>query len=488
MSRFDLSRLRSHPMFAGLTIIFGQGFGQAISFARNVLLARLLVPEQFGIAVTFITVGTFFQMAADLAFDKYLIRNAEKDPAQVRDAIHFLNILRGVLTALAVLAISPLVARMFGAPDYWPVYGLLALAPLFKGFEHLDYKLAQRDIRMVPEMLCLVGSQAFGFVVTIGLAWLMESPVAIVIGLNAQYFVFTVISHLLADTRYAAHYDGAMSRRVLAFGLPLVGSGWLSFVGMQGDRIVVGSLMGVRELGAYATVTLILTSVNALLMAGIGSVAFPILARAQGDSALFADKLHRYAAVAFALVCAVFVPLSVCVTFASRLLFGAQYHVDPQVACQVGIAVSLAFYRAYLATALLAMGRSRAILMANTLRASGVLAGALAVAAGRGLVTFTALMVLAEVVSCLVSLRLVTGALSHGRGVHVRYLALCGGMLAVAYVAATRLPVTGPFSIAIAACLALAGLAILYAIEPLCRAMVHNAMSSARGNQRADIT
>lgn len=488
MIGFDLSRIRAHPMFAGLTIIFGQGFGQAISFLRNVVLARLLVPEQFGIAVTFITVGTFFQMAADLAFDKYLIRNTEKDPGEVRDAIHFLNIARGVLTALAVLAISPLVAAMFDAASYWPVYALLALAPLFKGFEHLDYKLAQRDIRMVPEMICLVGSQALGFVVTVALAWFLASPVAVVIGLNAQYLVFTVISHVLADARYAARYDGAMSRRVLAFGLPLVGSGWLAFIGMQGDRLVVGSLMGVTQLGAYATVTLILTSVNALLMAGMGSVAFPILARSQGDEGAFGAQLHRYVIVAFALLCAVFVPLCVSVTFVSRLLFGAEYHVAPQVACQVGIAVSLAFYRSYLGTSLLAMGRSRSILAVNTLRASGVAMGAVAVAMGQGLVAFTGFMVLAEVLSCLVSFRLVTGRLSHGAGVHMRYLFLVGAMLGAAYLAATRLSVTGPLSLAIAAGLALAGLAIAFAIDPLCRTMAHGLMTSAKGTQRAGIT
>lgn len=474
----NLPASRLHPLLSGLTVVGAQALGQGLAFARNVLLARLLLPEQFGLVVSLITVATMFQMAADFALDKYLIRNAQvTENGRLRDALHALGILRGLSGALIVGLASPLIAHLLGAAANWPLFAFLGLALAFRGFEHLDYKLAQREGNFRPEACCVMVSQAAGVVAAALAVLLLRGPVAIVIAIDVQWFAFLVATHWVARTGYAARWDRQVAQSALISGFPLMVSAWLAFAAMQGDRLVVAAEAGLRELGAYGGVALIFGSVYTLLMGGVSSVAFPIMARSnasgssRGDAGSGrpsrSDVLRHCAALNLAIVCAVFVPLCLGGPLLARQLLGAPYRLDGQIACQLGMAFALAFYRSHLNTCLLAQGRNGSVLMINALRALGVVAGALAVHGGYGLLGLTASMVMAELAGCVLSLRKVAKALPDVATEQLAYLAACALVLALVWGAARALGWEGAGIVALGAALSVMGpAAALSTIQP----------------------
>lgn len=466
-------------MLASGGIFFGQGFAQLVSFARNVILARLLVPEDFGVVVTLVTTLTFFQMASDLAFDKFIIRNTEHDPLELRDVVHFLNISRGLLIGLIVALSGGLVAHIYGADKYWWMYSALGVLPVIKGFEHLDYKVAQRDINFWPEIKSMISSQAIGLLVSVLWALWSRNVFSLVVGSIAQYTVFVLMTHFLAKSPYRLSFSRPITRKIFAFGVPLILSGLVAFVGSQGDRVVIASQMGLRELAAYGSVALIIGSANLLLMAAVGSVALPVLSRNSRDAGEFAKVVDSYCIATYVIFSIFFVPMTICVVSVSRLLFGGAYVVRPEIAAMLSASVSISFFRAYLNTVLLSKGGTGPILAVNVVRALGVISGGVLVSMGCNLVEFLACMILAETAATVLSVTSLYKAGTYVGGRNVRVLALASVVLAATYALGAAFGAIGFAAVLIGAGAGVAAIAILLFVDNRARSLLANALETA---------
>jgi O-antigen/teichoic acid export membrane protein len=81
---------------------------QFCALARYTLLARLLGPEQLGIAVALILTAQFFESVTDSGSDRFLVQDRHGDEAEVQRLAHLVWLGRGILiaSALVVLAAS----------------------------------------------------------------------------------------------------------------------------------------------------------------------------------------------------------------------------------------------------------------------------------------------------------------------------------------------------------------------------------------------
>ena len=65
----------------------GQAMSQALGLTRNIILARLLSPENIGVAVALAAVLALVDLISDLSVDKVLIQSANgDDPVMQRTA------------------------------------------------------------------------------------------------------------------------------------------------------------------------------------------------------------------------------------------------------------------------------------------------------------------------------------------------------------------------------------------------------------------
>lgn len=119
-------------------------------FLRMAILARLLLPADFGIAATFwITVGILTAIT-ELGIEKIIIQDKDGDNAHFGAVAQSLLFGRGVIISALILIFHNDLAVFFDVPEAANEFALLAILPLIKGLEHRDYIRKQRNMEFIP--------------------------------------------------------------------------------------------------------------------------------------------------------------------------------------------------------------------------------------------------------------------------------------------------------------------------------------------------
>jgi O-antigen/teichoic acid export membrane protein len=378
-------------------LLTGYGAVQLLGLARNFLVARLLTPEDFGVAATFAVTLSILEMAADLGMDKFLTQSAHGDDPRLQATVHAMTLARSVLVAGALVLAAGPVSQLFGVPQAWPAYACLGFAPLLRGLMHSDIKRVQRHFAFRQDAAAMVAAQIAALAVAVPLALILQNYWAMLWGVLAHAATQTIASHRLAERPYRVGFDPTYARAAFAFGWPLTLNGALLATTAQGDRAIVGALVGLAALGVYAVAALVVQSITGTLTAVMNSVALPWIAAAQGNLAE-ARRRHGLAGAAWGLALApVFPPLIVLGDDAVALLFGEAYRPTPLLMALVAAAGLLRFWRGWLSTAAVAFGRTRVILAGNVGLLGGLALGVPAATASLGVEGVAGAMVCGEI-------------------------------------------------------------------------------------------
>ena len=154
---------------------------RSIAFVSTLILARLLVPADFGVIVMaslFIGLAdVFFELGVNVA----LIQN--RTPSQEHyDTAWTLRIIQTTLAAIVVVIAAPLAATYFNDPRVTLVVQVLAVSLVLSGLENIGVVTFQKEMQFGKEFQFLFCKRIVGFIVTIVAAWFIRSYWALVIG------------------------------------------------------------------------------------------------------------------------------------------------------------------------------------------------------------------------------------------------------------------------------------------------------------------
>ena len=202
-----------------------------------------------------------------------------------------------------------------------------------------------------------------------------RSHVAFLVSLFAQALVQVTASHTLTDAPYRASFFSPFFAKAFHFGYPLVLNGVGLAASQHGDRFLVGSLLGLPQLGVYAVVTL--TTIVPLSMVGriVGTVVLAQLYNAvDRDNPSYAMRLRLYARL-LPLVAAFYALGVICLAnIVVPLVFGAEFVLTPVATALLGVAIFLRQARGDPFTGvLLHEGRTKRLAIANLSSASALI-------------------------------------------------------------------------------------------------------------------
>ena len=372
MPSTDRPRLASRVAGQGALLFSGFALAQALSFARNALLAHTLSKGDFGIAAAILLLLQTIETLSDLGADRLIVQHRNGDDARFVATAHTALVLRGIATALLIAAAAWPLAHFFGVPQAAWGFAAIALSPLIKSFVHLDSRRVQRRLDNRPQVLIEVVPQALA----LALAWpavaLTEGYAAVVALALLQALVAVVVSHVYAERCYALAFDRRHLRRIVAFGWPIWASAFPLVAVYQGDRLLIGHLAGIEALAAY-TVAFMVTMVPGLIAAKVGNaLMLPLLAGVRDDALRFNDRflvMIEVTAIAAGAYLAAFVLLGGAIV---EIAFGRNYAGLGGIVAWLALMWSMRMLQATLGVALMAHGTTRPFLVAGLIRALGL--------------------------------------------------------------------------------------------------------------------
>ncbi len=128
MSPRDTPTLLQRALWAGGWTIAGQGAGQLIRLAGNLIMTRLLVPEMFGVMAIATMVTVVLWLLSDLGIRQNIVQSDRGEDAAFLDTAWVIQITRGWVQWLAALILS--LALYLANAAYWLPADSVYVAPV----------------------------------------------------------------------------------------------------------------------------------------------------------------------------------------------------------------------------------------------------------------------------------------------------------------------------------------------------------------------
>jgi O-antigen/teichoic acid export membrane protein len=403
---------------------------QVSALLRYVVLARLLGPEQLGLASTLVVTGAFFDMLSETGSDRFLIQHRDGDNPAVQDLVHLVMAGRGALTALALILASGPIAAFYKEPRLAHGFVFFALTPFILGLVHLDVRRVQRRLDYRIEALSLTLAEIASLVGTAVAAYFTRDFTAILYGLVARALVMVLVSHLCAERPFRVAYSREHMVQLTRFSGPLMANGLMLFFGSQGDRVLVVNLLGIKALGYYSAVLLLIYYPTALLIRFIHTMYLPMIAACRDDLEKRDQVCDRLAGQTLLLSVAIVAGFAIVAPLATVILYGHRFAQSAEIIALIGILQTCRFMVVWPTTVALSEGNSRTVLTINITR---LLAYPCAFLGNRligGLTGIALGFIVGEAISLVVGIVLINrlrgGGMFRGFGRLATFAATCG--------------------------------------------------------------
>jgi O-antigen/teichoic acid export membrane protein len=247
---------------SALLVLSGNAFSSVLLLLRNLLVARLISVEDYGIAATFALSMAVVEMATTIGLHQLIVQDDNGDDPDLQAGLQGFHLLRGIFSGVVLVLLAHPIALFLGIPDVAWAYQVMALVPVMRGFIHFDVYRFHREMKFLP----LLSSTAVPALLSVLLIWpfyqLFGGYQVMLYAYLVQWGGMSVASHLVAQRPYRLVLDRDIMVRALRFGWPLLINNMLLLAVFQGEKLIVGREMGMTSLAILAMgFTLTLTPV-----------------------------------------------------------------------------------------------------------------------------------------------------------------------------------------------------------------------------------
>jgi O-antigen/teichoic acid export membrane protein len=276
------SRGRTAVLAASWTT-FAFVFAQLLRLASNVILARLLSPELFGLSALAMTVIVGMSKLSDIGLTPSLVRSSRGEDRNFRNTVWTLGILRGLLLWL-VSALVALPLGCFFDQRLTSLLPVLGSAALLAALGSSSMAVFGRNMQLGYVTLLEICSTLVSVLATVAIAWWWTSVWALVIGYLIGSAARSAGSWLLnIKHRDRLQIDASVIEEILPFSKWILLSTSLTFLAFQFDKLILAKLESLADVGLY-TIALTFVSLPRELTGRLSdAVQFPLLARSQRD-------------------------------------------------------------------------------------------------------------------------------------------------------------------------------------------------------------
>ncbi len=232
--------------------VAGYGSAQALRLAGNVVLAKLLFPEAFGIIVLVNIVVHGLQMFSDVGIGLSVIQNRRGDHPEFLKTAWTIQCFRGGALWLIAIVVAWPIAEFYGEDQLLWLIPVAGLGALFEGFNSRVLFTLTRRLELGKLTTIEVTAQALGVLVAIIWALVSPSVWALVAAPVSAALIKMALSHIvLPRVGHSFYWDRRAAGELVRFGRWIFISTALGFLVARGDQMILGRLFTRAELGTY---------------------------------------------------------------------------------------------------------------------------------------------------------------------------------------------------------------------------------------------
>jgi lipopolysaccharide exporter len=224
--------------------------GKGLSFLSTIILARLLLPQEFGLLGYCLIVIQYVDILNSAGIAAALIARREK-VQEAANAAFIANIFFGVSCFAITWFIAEPVSVFFSAPEIVPLFRVLGLSLPFTGLGIVPDAMLQREMKFRTLLISDATRNLMKGAVSIGLAALGFGVWSLVLGQVLGVLTGSVLSWILAGWRPTWRFRPEATRAVAFFGFHIILLETAGAFRNNVDYLLVGRILGAASLGHY---------------------------------------------------------------------------------------------------------------------------------------------------------------------------------------------------------------------------------------------
>lgn len=270
--------------------LFERTGAQIVSFIVSIVLARILIPEEYGLIAISTIVTTFLNVFIDSGLGNALIQKKEVDELDF-STVFWANMMLCIILYCILYFLSPFIAIFYNNITLIYVLRVMGIAIIISGVKNIQQAFVSRTLQFKKFFYSTLGGTIFSAIIGIYMAEKGAGIWALVAQYLSNTAIDTIILWVTLKWRPSFSFSFIRFKILFSFGYKILLSSLINNIYSNFRQLIVGKLYNSSELAYYNRgkqfPEILMTNINT----SIDSVLFPIMSKKQDDK----DNLRKMA-------------------------------------------------------------------------------------------------------------------------------------------------------------------------------------------------
>lgn len=262
---------------------FLERFGtQVIQFVFSIIMARLLMPEEFGLIAMlsiFVAMGNTF---VNSGFGQALIQ--KQDVKHIDEcSMFYFNILVAILATIILFFCAPLIADFYNQPQLIQMSRVLSLIFIFNALGLVQRTLLNKNLDFKTQFKVSLLASLFAGIVSVGLAFNGFGVWSLIALYLCTDFFNTVFLWFFSSWRPSLIFSIISLKSMFSFGSKLFIVSLTNSVFTNIYKLLIGKFFNASALGFYSRADSLYKYPVVILNSVVSQVSFPVFSKIQDD-------------------------------------------------------------------------------------------------------------------------------------------------------------------------------------------------------------
>jgi O-antigen/teichoic acid export membrane protein len=250
-----------------------------LRLATNIVLARLLTPELFGIMLIVYTLQRGAELLTDVGIGQNIVYSKNAENPEFYNTAWSLQLLRNIILWLICLVAAAPVAKFYQSPTLALIIPVTSIGILLGGLTSVSRTLLQKRLLIAKSTLFELIVSFISSLSFVLFAYLSPTIWALVFGGLFNNAVLMIGSYfLLSDVKQRFFLSRSYLWEILHFGKWIFISQLVYFLSTNFDRLYLAKVVPLELLGIYGIARSISDLTGGLVLRLANSVLFPFIA------------------------------------------------------------------------------------------------------------------------------------------------------------------------------------------------------------------
>lgn len=293
-----------------------------LSMLGTIVLARYLLPSDFGVVALATTLLAVVTSITDLSLSEALIRH--EDPRESHfSAAWTLGATRGLILCIFFAAFAYPASLIYNEPRLFGVLLALSLSLAMSGLVNPRKIILQRELIFRQEFVLSVAQRVAGFVAAIGVVIIYQSYWALVVGTLVMQATNVVTSYLVMPFRPRVTFSHM--REFFSFSAWITAGQIVNTLNWRFDYLLIGKLLDRSAIGYYSLGGQLAMMATREATAPLTATIYPAFANVRHDAQRLAAAYSRTQALLTAAALPAGIGMAVIADPLVRLVLGEKW-------------------------------------------------------------------------------------------------------------------------------------------------------------------